>query len=230
MAIDVTCTSCKTRFQVSDKFAGKQGPCPKCKATIKVPDKSEQVVIHAPEETAAKGKGPKGTAQPDFKPIAWKETRLSTPMIAAIVGAVFMVLLTALIVRIASGPGKTEPFVLALGAVLLAPPLAFAGYTFLRDGELEPYRGKELLLRLIAPSVVYPALWGLYWFTFWYLGFPPDWYSLFVVVPVAVAIGAVTMQASLDLELGSGALHYTMYLFATVLLRIILGFMPHWQV
>ena len=35
MAIDVTCPSCHTRFQVSDKFAGKSGPCPKCKNTIR---------------------------------------------------------------------------------------------------------------------------------------------------------------------------------------------------
>jgi hypothetical protein len=75
MAIDVTCASCKTRFQVSDKFAGKQGPCPKCKAVIKVPDKSQQVVIHEPEAAA----GTKtSTGQPIFKPIAWKETRLTT--------------------------------------------------------------------------------------------------------------------------------------------------------
>ena len=226
MAIDVTCASCKTRFQVSDKFAGKQGPCPKCKAVIKVPAKSEQVVIHAPEETGTKT----ATGQPIFKPIEWKEARITTPQLVAIGGAVLFVLLAALIIRIAGGPGQTRPFpLLALGAVLLAPPLAFAGYAFLRDTELEPHRGTELIMRLIAPSIVYPALWGLYWFAFWYLGVPPNWYTLCVVAPVAIGIGAFTAQASLDLEFGTGALHYSMYLLATVLLRLILGLSPHWQ-
>src|SRR6476661_3159539 len=30
MAIAVVCPSCHARFQVQDKFAGKEGPCPKC--------------------------------------------------------------------------------------------------------------------------------------------------------------------------------------------------------
>ncbi|HEX5104492.1 MAG TPA: hypothetical protein VFV87_11805, partial [Pirellulaceae bacterium] len=136
MAIDVTCAGCKTRFQVSDKFAGKQGPCPKCKAIIKVPSKSEQVVIHAPEES-----GPKSvTGQPVFKPIAWKETRLTTPQIIVIVASVSVVLLATVAFRIAF-VGNPPPIVLIVGSILLAPPLSFAGYAFLRDTELEPHRG-----------------------------------------------------------------------------------------
>src|SRR6187401_2984774 len=57
MAIDVTCASCKTRFQVSDKFAGKQGPCPKCKKIITVPTKKDEVVIHVPESGPKDSKG-----------------------------------------------------------------------------------------------------------------------------------------------------------------------------
>jgi hypothetical protein len=225
MAIDVTCAKCKTRFQVSDKFAGKSGPCPKCKATIKVPDKSEQVVIHAPEEGGMKT----ATGQPIFKPITRKEVRLSTPVIAGIVGSVVAVLFVALAFRISFPGGATPLIAQVVGAVLLAPALSFAGYTFLRDDELAPHRGTELILRLIAPSVVYPALWGLYWAAFAYLGTTPNWQVLCFVLPVAVAIGAFTAQASLDLEFGTGALHYSMYLVATLLLRLILGMTPHWH-
>jgi hypothetical protein len=221
MAIDVTCAGCKTRFQVSDKFAGKQGPCPKCKAVIKVPAKSEQVVIHEPEAAT----GPKSvTGQPVFKPIAWKETRITTPQIVAIVGSVVGVLLVAVALRIAFG-GHPPLIVLVVGSIVLAPPLAFAGYAFLRDHEFEPHRGKELALRLIAPSVVYPGLWALYWGAFAYLSgvnITPNWQVMCVVVPVVVVIGAITAQASLDLELGTGALHYSVYLLTTSLLRAIL--------
>ena len=221
MAIDVTCASCKTRFQVSDKFAGKQGPCPKCKAVIKVPDKSQQVVIHEPEAAA----GTKtSTGQPIFKPIAWKETRLTTLQIVIIAASVLGVLLATIAFRIAFGPGNTPLIALMIGSVVLAPPLAFAGYAVLRDDELAPHRGQELMLRLIAPTVVYPGLWALYWFIFYQLAgyMTPNWQVICLVVPVVVAIGAVTAQASLDLELGTAALHYSIYLLATLVLRFIL--------
>src|SRR5687768_11090930 len=117
MAIDVTCPGCKTRFQVSDKFAGKQGPCPKCKGIIKVPAKSEQVVIHAPEETGTKT----ATGQPIFKPIAWKETRLTTLQIVIIAASVFVVLLATIVLAIAFR-GNPPPVVLVIGSIVLAPP------------------------------------------------------------------------------------------------------------
>src|SRR5687768_2616635 len=140
MAIDVTCPSCHTRFQVSEKFAGKSGPCPKCKATIKVPDKSQEVVIHAPEVS-----GPKDSkGQAVLKPIARKEVRLQTPQIVAIAGSVVVVLIVAFVLRLQFPGGNVPPLLTILGAMLLGPPLAFAAYTFLRDDELEPYRGTEV--------------------------------------------------------------------------------------
>src|SRR5437588_12397103 len=95
MAIDVTCPSCYARFQVSDKFAGKSGPCPKCKKTIKVPEKKDEVVIHAPEVT-----GPKdSTGVAVLKPISRKEVRLTTTQIIAIVGSIVVVLIVAVVLR-----------------------------------------------------------------------------------------------------------------------------------
>jgi predicted Zn finger-like uncharacterized protein len=232
MPIDVTCPSCHTRFQVSEKFAGKSGPCPKCKKTIKVPELKEQVVIHAPEVS-----GPKdSTGQAVLKPISRKEVRLSTRMIVAIAGAVLLVLIVAIALRIQFPGGRIPQAITILGAILLGPPLAFAGYSFLRDDELEPYRGMEAILRTLACGLVYAAIWGAYWlvFAYWYDFKPlpsgqPSWLVMGGVVPVMVAIGAVTAQASLDLELGTGALHYAMYLSTTVILRLLMGMHTHWQ-
>ena len=233
MAIDVTCNKCKTRFQVSEKFAGKKGPCPKCKNIITVPDKQQEVVIHAPEVA-----GPvDSTGAAVIKPLARKEVRLTTPVIVGIVGAVVIVLFAALILRVSTkptGPGgfrHYSPLVTILGALVLAPPLAFAGYTFLRDDELEPHRGTDLILRLIAPSVIYPGLWGLYWLAFAYLGstVQPNWQVLAFVLPAVIALGAFTAQVSLDLEFLTGALHYSLYLATTVLLRAILGMQVNWN-
>jgi hypothetical protein len=52
----------------------------------------------------------------------------------------------------------------AAGAILLGPPLAWAGYTFLRDAELEAYVGVPLLLRSLACGLVYALLWGIFIF------------------------------------------------------------------
>src|SRR5262245_26513069 len=144
MAIAVTCASCKTRFQVSEKFAGKSGPCPKCKAIIKVPEKKDEVVIHAPEVTGPKDS--KGVAV--LKPLTRTEARISTTQIIVIVASIVVVLVIAGVLR--TQPKNVQQLAATLGAILLGPPLAFAGYTFLRDDELEPYRGREMLLRSLA--------------------------------------------------------------------------------
>ncbi len=49
MTIKVTCSKCAKTFEVSDKFGGKTGPCPNCKAQIRVPDLSKNFVVHNPK-------------------------------------------------------------------------------------------------------------------------------------------------------------------------------------
>jgi hypothetical protein len=229
MPIDVLCVGCKTRFQVSEKFAGKKGPCPKCKTIITVPDKKDEVVIHAPETS-----GPVGASGvPVLKPIARTEARMPMPAIIGVCVAVAVTLIGALAIRIATGGTGNVPLpLLIIGSIVLAPPLAFAGYTFLRDDELEPYRGMSLLLRLIAPSIVYPALWALYWLVIAKLdlaGSDMMLTALIFIVPAVIAAGAFTAQVSLDLTFGNGALHYSLYLVATVLLRLLMGMSAYWQ-
>jgi hypothetical protein len=231
MAIDVTCAACKTRFQVSDKFAGKSGPCPKCKAIIKVPEKKDEVVIHAPEESGPKDS--QGVAV--LKPLARQEVRLQVPQIAIIIGSIAVVLIIAVVLRVQFPGGKIPELITILGAALLGPPIAFAGYTFLRDDELAPFRGPEVLLRSLACGLVWAAIWGAFWliFAYWYdwkvpTG-EPNWQVMAAVVPVMIAIGAFASQASFELEITTGALHYAMYLGATVILRLIMGMSPHWN-
>ena len=232
MAIDVTCTSCKTRFQVSEKFAGKSGPCPKCKATIKIPEKKDEVKIHGGEEFDSKT----ATGQPTFKPISRTEVKLQSPQIVAIIGSVVVVLIAALVIRMTSKGGDVPPLVTILGSILLGPPLAFAGYTFLRDDELEPYRGNEVILRSLVCGLAFAAIWGAYWlgFAYWYDWKPlptgqPNWQIMAAVVPAMIAVGAFASQASFELEITTGALHYGMYLISTVILRFIMGLDPRWH-
>jgi len=219
MAIPVICPGCKKSFNVSDKFAGKQGPCPQCKTIIKVPEKGEEVVLHAPE-----GFGPKDTkGRAVLKPIARKETKVSPLLTAIILVTSIVVLAVAWMFR--SPTGDVPVLLLVVGALALAPPLAWAGYTFLRDDELEPFRGKELGLRVAICSAVYAGLWGLVALITGYVlgGDQLEVIHMVFVAPVMVGIGAFAAFASLDFEFGVAAIHCSLYLLVTVVLRLILG-------
>lgn len=218
MAINVVCPGCHKRFAVDEKFAGKRGPCPKCKAQITIPAKGEEVVVHAPESFGPKDA--KGRAV--LKPIFREEAKLTPVTIAGIAGAVLVIFILAFVVRFSTQGAVGLP-ILALGAILLAPPLVYAGYTFLRNDDLEPHRGQSLWIRVAICAVVYAAIWGFVGFLNGYL-FEGGGFSLpFVVVIVALMIvgGAGVAFVSLDLDFGSGLFHYGLYLLVTVLLRLI---------
>jgi cation transport ATPase len=219
MPIPVVCPGCKKRFSVSDKFAGKKGPCPQCKTVIQVPEKGEEVVVHAPEEFGPKDA--KGRAV--LKPIARKETKVSPLLTGVILLAIVAVLVGAWMLR--SSDGKQPLLLLALGAIALAPPLAWAGYSFLRDDELEPYSGKELSLRILVCSAVYAALWGLVALVTGYVlgGDKVEVLHMVFIAPVMIGIGTFAAYLSLDLEAGTAAIHCSLYLLVTVTLRLILG-------
>jgi hypothetical protein len=220
MPIPVICSGCKASFQVSEKFAGKKGPCPKCKTIITIPAAAEEIKIHAPETA-----GPKDAlGRPVFTPILRQETKLSSMAIFAIVAACVMVLVVALVMRgFAGGPPS---IMLILGAILLAPPLGVAGYAFLRNQELEPYRGLELWGRVAASSAVYIALWAMFrWIPGMY-GFdgpPYELWTLLYIVPPMILVGGFTAYAAYDVEFGTGMAHYGLYLAITVLLSYIAG-------
>lgn len=218
MPISVLCPGCKKRFQVSDKFAGKKGPCPKCKTIITVPEKTEEVVIHEPE-----GFGPKDTSgRAVLKPIERKETKVSPGLVGTIVGVSLVVFLIAWWLR-----GQDVPTILlALGAMALGPPLAWGGYCFLRDDELEPHRGRELAFRVAACGLVYAILWGVcYLIAYYGLGLQSGELEVVHVsflLPILVALGSFTAYVSLDFDFSIGAVHYALYLAVTVILRLVM--------
>ncbi len=219
MPINVVCPGCKKRFAVSDKFAGKQGPCPKCKTIIRVPDKTEEVVIHAPEDFGPKDS--KGRAV--LKPIARKETKVSPLLTGVIVVVTLAVLVVAWVFR--SPDGQVPTMLLIVGALGLAPALVWAGYAFLRDDELEAFQGRELWIRIGACSLVYALLWALVPLIAQY-GLRLNELELIhlaFIAPVLVGLGAFAAYVSLDFDFGMGALHYGLYLVVTVLLRLMLG-------
>ena len=144
MPIRVTCPGCLKKFQVSEQFAGKKGPCPNCKKEITIPDPAkEKVTIHAPEvsgPTDSKG-------QSVLKPIARTQNKITPVQIAIVVATVVTFFIVAFAIRFSVE--KVEDWkhyplsVLIFGAIALGPPMAFVGYFFLKDEERGSFRGPK---------------------------------------------------------------------------------------
>jgi hypothetical protein len=210
------------RFAVADKFAGQKGPCPQCKTIIAIPKKEDEVIIHAPDHSEAGAVGAGGRHA--LKTYRRTDTKFQPLVFTGVIGGVLVALLIALVLR---GQEK-ETWLLAAGAIILGPPLAWAGYTFLRDAELEPYRGLPLILRSLACGLVYALLWGIFVFLgdrFFGSAFANGleiWQMVVLLVPVFAA-GTLAAYASFDLDPGSAFFHCAMYLAVTVLLRLVAG-------
>lgn len=224
MAIHVICPGCHARFSVADKFAGQTGPCPKCKGKITIPKVEDQVVIHAPEHSEAGAVGAGGRHV--LKTYKRKDTKFQPLIFTGVIGAVLVALMVALVLR---STGSVEVWMKALGAIVLGPPLAWAGYTFLRDPELEAYKGTSVAIRSVACGLVYALLWGVYWWVGGYIGGPDaftkgmEMYQLGILVALVLAIGTFAAYVSLDLEPGSAFFHAAMYFGVTVVLRLVAG-------
>lgn len=222
MPIQVTCPGCLKRFQVNDKFAGKTGPCPNCSKPITIPAKSDEVVIHAPDAggpTDAKGR-------PIFKPIRRQEVKITLPVALATAAVAVVVIGVALLVRFTTAEPPTA--LLVLGAMLLAPPLAYAGYWFLRDDELEGFRGTELVIRCGIVSLVFMVTWAIYAFVPMYVGgfrtlAEIETPYLFFVVPIMILLGAAASILALELDTAQGGLHYMLYFAVTLFLALVMG-------
>lgn len=222
MPIQVTCPKCLKRFQVSDKFAGKTGPCPSCKNQIKVPEKGEEVKILAPEDEAPKDRAGKSV----LKPIKRQETDLTRKGLFTTIGAILAVVAVAVGLRISGGAPHWT--VLAAMAVVIAPPLVWAGYKFVQDSELAPYVGAELRNRVLICGVLFAALWLLYAFIPSYLfdlESPAEMSFLYfgIIISVMLVIGAFISVATFELEFPSGLAHAGLYFIATILLAVISG-------
>jgi len=219
MPIPVTCAKCLTRFSVNEKFAGKKGPCPKCKAEITIPTLEQAVVIHAPPDAAPKD----STGKSVLKPIKRVETEVTKRGIAISVGAVLGAVLLAVAMRMTGGTPIPARIIVA---ILLAPPLIWVGYTITRDSELEPYRGRELWNRLAIVSAIFSALWLIYiWVTPYVLdidyGSEMSLMSSGITLVVMLCLGAIAAMAAFELEFVGGLTIAGMYIVPTLLLAIL---------
>ena len=218
MPIRVTCPGCHTRFNVSDKFAGKEGPCPKCKKVIRVPEKAEEVVIHAPDNL-----GPADQeGRPILKPIERSDASLSQVQIVLVVAIIVGFFALAFLMRIMGDKDNFPVFMLWLGAIGIAAPTVFAAYSFLRDQELGSLKGSELWLRVGICSVVYAALW----FAMPLMEYAFDGYEFGTwasALGAMIGLGGAVSMLMFDFDYIIGLVHATLYFGICLLGRLIVG-------
>lgn len=250
MPIPVVCPGCKASFNVSDKFAGKQGPCPKCKTVISIPKPDpakkpvEEVKIGEPEPAAG---GKSKTGRPSTKPLLRTDLKLSPVAIGAIVGVILALFVAAYFARgfvmspypltgeqqllpELKGPYDSQilrGYVLrGVGLLLVALPIVWAGYQVLRDDELEPYRGRSLYMRIGVCVFVYLLLWGVY------AVIPADytsaWYMWLVMAPPLLAVGFAAAYFCFDFDPTSALTHFLSFAVVTLLLGMTAGLTMPW--
>lgn len=233
MPIHVVCPTCHARFKVGDQHGGKTGACPKCKGQIQIPKAEDEIIIHAPE-TEAGAKDAKGRNV--LKPIRRKETKFQLNAALGIGGAVLLAVGVAFLIGYSREDLKDYlTYILAGGAVFLGPPLAYAGYTFLRDDEMGAYTGSDLLIRSVGCGLVYALTWGVYWYV-GYTVFGSEPYSITgleiwqigVLVAIAIGIGTFTAFVAFDFEPMTGFFHFALFFVTTILLRFLVegSFLP----
>jgi len=222
MPIQVVCQGCKSRFTVSDQFAGRTGPCPKCKRPITIPAPAEEAVkIHEPEAPVASSRH---TGRIPTAPLPSTERPVSRLQFAMVAGGAVFCVLGAGLARAAWMPGRTPPWALTAAAIALAFPCTAIGYRIARDRELEPYRGRALVVRVTICAIVYAALWGVR--ALLPAEITTEMWQWLYVAPIFFGLGALASLATLDLEWGAAALHFSLYVLVTALLRWLAGFTP----
>src|SRR5262249_33487434 len=150
-----------------------------------------------------------------------QDTKFKPLLFAAVAIVVLLTLLAAFLLR--GSKSKDDLTVLALGAAVLGPPLAWAGYTFLPDDELAGYPGTRLAIRAVACGLAYALLWGAYGFVGGqvfgaesYAKGLDIWQIAVLAVPM-LAIGAGIAYVAFDLDVGSGFFHAALYFAVTVI-------------
>lgn len=216
MAIFVVCPGCRTRFTVSDKFAGKSGPCPKCKTTIKIPKLDEQVVIHEPDMFGTGGRS--ATGELVLKPIARAERRITPAMILAVIGAIVVVFVGTVVLG-SVGVFKGQVWLQALGLAMITLPTSAGAYEFLRHQEdLRPLRGRQLWIRAAGCTLGYLLVWwGFDWAVTNFV--TEELWTWAIVLPPVFAVGAFIAFLAFEIEYTSGLLHFTLFALIAVVLR-----------
>ncbi len=218
MAIIVTCPGCHKSFSVRDEFAGRKGPCPKCKTMITIPASESKVKVHGGEAFSSGGKS--ATGQLVLKPIKRREN-IFNPKTAAITAG--SVLALFLFTWLLGALFQKHALLAYIGLILVTPPLAYAPWFFLRDTEaIEDLSRQDLFYRTGLCSVTYLVFWTAYILFAPYLAEAfGDMFSYMAwalaAIPLLV-LGGLIASFMFDLEASDGFIHVAFYALLTAAL------------
>ncbi len=200
------------RFQVSEKFAGQKGPCPKCGHIIEIP--KEKVIIHAPDEIIVEGKKVKN---PEFvRPIERESFSFTRrQIIVNIVGACCIVLFAYLFHFLGSGIVKWSAA--TLGILVTAFALARTSYILVRNpDDLEIFLGRELFRKSAFTAIGYTIAWLVLEVFLFY--FNPGLYVVLFLVPI-VFLASFIPLIFFDTDYSDSCMLFIVFVLVIVLLR-----------
>ena len=212
MAIHVICPGCMARFEVSDRFAGKKGPCPKCGHLIEIP--KENVVVHAPDELMIDGKKVKN---PDFiRPIERKSFSFTGRAVLVNLVTAAVVLTVATVFHFI----HFAPLAMAVGVILslaVAFPLVKYGYMVFRDqDDLEIFLGGQLNQKSAVGAAGFVGFWILFEILLWFMN--PGAWSFFYIIPVVILASFIPLVL-FDLDFSNALAIVVVFALLVILLR-----------
>ena len=225
MAITVTCPGCHKKFVVSEKFAGKSGPCKYCKTIIQSPKEvpaAEKVVIHGGESFSSGGKNAQGKLV--LKPLGRSEKKFSAVHAVIItVGVLGAVIATYILGKVVN---LNENWLVAAAGLCVVTPLIVGGlYPLVKKDEmLESIHGFDFYWRTGVISLVYVGMWAAVSYLM-YLGIlsaqaPTMWAICSIVL---AAFGTFMCMCFYELEWGNALFHTLAFICVTLFLRYIAG-------
>ena len=191
---------------------------------------SAEVKVHDPGDFSRGGRTASGKLA--LKPIARKQIKFQPVAAAIVAGASLAIILAAWVggkIGLLNLNGWRGYAAVTLALAIISPALVVAAYSFLRDDELEPYRGKSLYLRAALCALGYIVLWGVFGYVTGCFPMEELWSWAFVAPPFFV-VGSLGAYGALDLEFGGSFLLYSFYVLITIFLRWVAGMGWVWNI
>ena len=222
MPLHVICPGCLKRFQVSERFAGKQGPCPNCSVVISIPKESLKIL----ETDGAEAKQEEKQRVISL-PITRVHLEFDTVQAKGYVLGVLVFLLLTFLLGCIPMYAIFRSLLGTLGLCLVAVPLVLFGYQCLRDrDQIFAFTGEELYCR----AGIVAAGYVIFWLGFEYclattqadLVIACLYFSAFAILATLLCHSLLAMKTT------DALLHYCFFGFSVVFLRFLMGFSWFW--
>ena len=225
MSITVTCPGCHKKFVVSEKFAGKSGPCKYCKTIIHIPNEvpaAEKVVIHGGQTFSSGGKNAQGKLV--LKPLERSEKKFNRVRAIIITAGILGALLATFIL------GKVfnlnENFLIAAAGLCVVTPLIVGGlYPLVKKDEmLESIHGFDFYWRTGVISLVYAGMWAALSYLMYTRTLTSQTPTMWAICTIALVLFGIFMcMCFYELEWGNAVFHTLAFVLVTLLLRYLAG-------